>query len=811
MRSLYNLLLLLCIMFFCSLNVKGEEMQRTFEVINASDGLADNSAQTIISLPDGRMVMTTIGYINIYDGIKFTHINTDKGDFYTLPNYTGNYHLYLDNVNRLWIKNKQTVTCVDLLTEQCIANIQDIFRSEGVSTTVVDVFIDSDGNLWMMSEGRFYGSGKEHSIPVADAKQLQDMDVVGDSIFLFYSTGEVVCHEISTGREIYHLSSYDVNQIVNYDRTSVLKRCGDDFIQIRNGVKGAILMHLDTQNRKWHLIKTLEHKLNNIAEHNGLLYIPSAYGYWTYNLLTSEMLHYEHLALVDGRILDTDINVIAFDYQGGMWLGTETRGLLYSRPIASPFEAVPWYSVNRRAEHYALMMDTVSLPDLTAYDQNTNCVCTDSRNWIWIGTQTGLELRRTEAEDPIYITKKDGLLNEVIHSIIEDNNHNIWLSTSHGVACVIVADDTIKLVNSYFECDNIPSETFRNNRAVKTDDGIIAMQAIDYVLVFDPDSFRTHSDQMYNVRPMLINVAVNGRELSAGTTIDDRMMLDKSVSNMRYFKFAHDQNTVVLTFSGLNYFRPLQTFYRIRISGLYDEWRQLSYYDSDGLVNDIGVLRLPLIGLLSGTYKIEVQTSMRPDEWKEEPMVITVEIEKPWWEADGFYILFIFVLSLLIVINVIYYNRNYRLSMRRNNEEKDVLRRLRSYLMRCNDLAHEVFAPDDEEIKGISTNKVDLDSAFVEMMLNISPLLNNEKVTVRDLSAKSCIDINAFYSLVNVNVYKNPRMLARAMRLEYARKMLKETDFTIDEIAEECSFSTPSYFISCFYQHYHITPKDYRD
>ena len=127
MKSIYRLLTILCLLLFVNVSGNAIDSKRTFKVINASDGLADNSAQTILSLPDGRMVMTTIGYINIYDGIKFTHINTDKGDFYTLPNYTGNYHLYYDSSQRLWLKNKQTVTCVDLLTEQCIDDIEGIF------------------------------------------------------------------------------------------------------------------------------------------------------------------------------------------------------------------------------------------------------------------------------------------------------------------------------------------------------------------------------------------------------------------------------------------------------------------------------------------------------------------------------------------------------------------------------------------------------------------------------------------------------------------------------------------------------------
>ena len=60
------LLLLLNVM-----NTAAEE-ERTFQVYNAANGLADNSAQTINCTKTGRIVITTMGQINFYDGQQFT-------------------------------------------------------------------------------------------------------------------------------------------------------------------------------------------------------------------------------------------------------------------------------------------------------------------------------------------------------------------------------------------------------------------------------------------------------------------------------------------------------------------------------------------------------------------------------------------------------------------------------------------------------------------------------------------------------------------------------------------------------------------
>ena len=52
--------------------------RRIFRAITASDGLADNSAQTIKCTKTGRMTITTIGDINFYDGANFSTINPDN-------------------------------------------------------------------------------------------------------------------------------------------------------------------------------------------------------------------------------------------------------------------------------------------------------------------------------------------------------------------------------------------------------------------------------------------------------------------------------------------------------------------------------------------------------------------------------------------------------------------------------------------------------------------------------------------------------------------------------------------------------------
>ena len=70
--------------------IHAERMERVFYLYDASNGLADNSAQTIMCTKTGRMVITTIGHVNFYDGANFVHIDPTAENDFPLPKYSRN-------------------------------------------------------------------------------------------------------------------------------------------------------------------------------------------------------------------------------------------------------------------------------------------------------------------------------------------------------------------------------------------------------------------------------------------------------------------------------------------------------------------------------------------------------------------------------------------------------------------------------------------------------------------------------------------------------------------------------------------------
>ena len=784
---------------------------RRFRVINAADGLADNSAQTIKSTFSGRLVVSTIGHINFYDGSGFTHISSGDSR-YLLPKYKGHYHLYFDDSHHLWLKDKGMVTCVNMLTEQFVSDIGSIFQAQGVKGHVEDMFVDSSGSIWLVQGNNIYSRHGKVSLPLRKGRVLQDMDISDNIVLLFYDDCQVDVYDIIAKKKLYSTNSLNHEEVKDYQESSVIYKYRNGFFQIRNGNNKAVLMWFDLGTRQWTKVLSTDYYLSNMTVKDDVLYIASAYGYWTYDTDSRQIEHYEMIKLTDGRELLTDMNCIEFDRQGGMWIGTEKRGLLYSKYIKSPFNVMTWD--NPLSVKYAEMMDKVCTYDMLVKGHRLNCTYKDSRGWIWVGSLNGLYYFKPGQKDSICVKKEDGMVNDVVHSIIEDGKHNIWVSTSNGIVGLVIKNGKVTFVNSFINSDGIPAEAFGNGRAMRLDDGTIVMQALDHVVSFNPMKMSIMEGNNILLHPKFVRLQVNGTNIFAGTEIDGRVVTEKAVSRLNMIELPSTQNSLSLKFSSLNYFRPIQTYYRYRVSGLQDKWVMLSYYNSRGLVDKNGILHLPLLGLKPGNYMVEVQASMYPGKWTTPPVKVVVRIKEPWWRTTGLTLLISGVFLILIIWNIVIFSGNSRLKMKRNVSEVELFRRIDGFISRAEScrMEKQTRRSVDDESEDV-TSGADLDKDAVELLMELVPYSRNGKLdhnVLVQLAMKKRIKLTDIYDIITNNIFRSPALLTMAMLLEKASRDLIESGMTVEEIAEKNNFASPNYFIAMFFRRYGMTPLQWR-
>ena len=592
-------------------------------------------------------------------------------------------------------------------------------------------------------------------------------------------------------------------------------RHGSGFFQLRNGGHDSVLLFFNLQTLTWQTVLELPYHMNNLAIKGDLLYIASEYGYWVYGLTDGHAEQIAELTLVDGSKLGTDCNTLTFDRQGGMWIGTEKRGVLYARPHSVTFRSYNWSTP--QALEYDQMMDSLEQNIQEYLGKKAYCKITDSRGWSWIGTQVGLYLDRPDHEEVLF-TKQQGLNNNVVHSVIEDQDHNIWIATSCGITFFLIRDGEVAFINNFTLDDNVPNESFENSKAIMLNDGSIAMKAVNHVVVFNPSELTEVNNPhlLTNIKPKLIRLLVNGDIVEPLIPMDNNVIIDRALTRVEHINLKSDQNSISLVFAALNYFRPTQIYYRVRVYEKDNKWTVFASFTSS-LIDDAGILHYPLVNLEPGDYHVEVQSSMFPDIWEEDlpedkRFVWKIHVHQPWWRTTGLFFLVGAVLLILLFVNFAYYIRNTRMRDERNNKEGDIIRKIRFFVERCESLSSQPLMPTQKEIG--DDRQQQLDPEFIDLMTKIMPYVNanqNRTLTMHKISEQGDVDIVKLYEILANNLHKDPRDLNKLVRLNKAEKLLKETDKSIEEIAKESGFYTPNYFLGNFFHKNKMTPTEFRE
>ncbi len=86
----------------------------------------------------------------------------------------------------------------------------------------------------------------------------------------------------------------------------------------------------------------------------------------------------------------------------------------------------------------------------------------------------------------------------------------------------------------------------------------------------------------------------------------------------------------------------------------------------------------------------------------------------------------------------------------------------------------------------------------------------SEKITVKSLCNLVNMSESNFNKLFKKQISSSPIEYLINLRLKKAKKFLRETNYTITDIAIRCGFYSASHFSSCFMKQLGITPSDYK-
>ncbi|MCQ2096071.1 MAG: helix-turn-helix domain-containing protein [Bacteroidaceae bacterium] len=314
--------------------------QTSYSYFNVTDGLSDNRVTSLMQLPDQRMLITTSSGIDVYDGNRFYSYGVGEIPSTRLEKYTGCYHLYVDNHQRLWIKNWHSVRCIDMVTKRQCSDFAELWKTIGVRDSVEDLFVDSYvRHLWVVSGNTLIEAetGKRYS--VGDEGVILDVEVMDGLVYLFMSNGTLCCMSVKGGDDGFSITSDIGNALTSMVVPDTLS---DSFVQIYGLPGQCVLRQFSVKDREWKTLLATDYIMHTIINASpGKAYMTSEKGLWIVDLISGKCQLDTGYSVIGDKEIKLDMNTLCVDHQGGLWMGSASQGLVYANSMRDSFSVSP--------------------------------------------------------------------------------------------------------------------------------------------------------------------------------------------------------------------------------------------------------------------------------------------------------------------------------------------------------------------------------------------------------------------------------------------------------------------------------------
>ncbi|MFO7934275.1 MAG: two-component regulator propeller domain-containing protein [Bacteroidales bacterium] len=390
----------------------------------------------------------------------------------------------------------------------------------------------------------------------------------------------------------------------------------------------------------------------------GFFWIGTSEGIQRFDPVTEQFRLISSPSLSDVRYQDRVTNIYR-DREGTLWFGgARLYRLNQDRDSLVPVELDPHIQSRIR-------------------NMDIRSVYQDSKNRYWICTEgAGLVYFNPSTDSSRIYSSVDGLPNNSVHRILEDDRGDLWISTNYGLSCFDPATGKFRNYDLY---DGLQSNQFSYAAALRARNGRFYFGGVNGFNVFHPDSIATNE---FIPPVVLTELLIFNRPVEIGGS---NSPLQKHISETDQITLKHSQSVITFRFASLNYTSPERNSYQIMMEGFEDEWRDIGTQRSATFTN-----------LDAGRYTFRVRGSNNDLVWNETGTSLQIRVLPPWWRSWYAYVVYGFIILVILSIyrKVFLYQARLKHDIQIKDLEKQQIEELnRMELSFFTNISHEFKTP----------------------------------------------------------------------------------------------------------------------
>jgi len=350
------------------------------------------------------------------------------------------------------------------------------------------------------------------------------------------------------------------------------------------------------------------------------------------------------------------------DKAGMIWVGTNEGVIVFD-----PDEFL-W----NPEKYISLYPDSDSRQTLNSNE--TKVVFEDSKGRIWLGS-TGGGLNLLIRKDPLerssfkHYNANNGLSNEIIQAIQEDDKGYIWVSTESGISKF---DPETERFENFTFSNSRHAAIFNELSSWKKKNGELMFGSYNGVYTFNPSDVAYDT---YAPAVLITELRINGNTVNPG---GEESPLTESITVTEKIVLEHNQNSFNLECTMLNFQMPEFNQYVYYLEGYEKDWNPISR-------NNVATYR----NVPPGSYVFKVKGCNAFGVWNEQETTLEIIVLPPWWKSG--WAVFSYI---VIIIAIAIFASRLIIRMHRLNMAVEVEKQLTEYKLRFfTNISHEFRTP----------------------------------------------------------------------------------------------------------------------
>lgn len=296
-------------------------------------------------------------------------------------------------------------------------------------------------------------------------------------------------------------------------------------------------------------------------------------------------------------------------------------------------------------------------------------------NQVWIGLWGGGLVNYNLTTQQIkHFSKKDGLANNTIFSILPYQNNELWLSTNSGISRFKIKNE--KFTNFSIK-DGLQGMEFNLGAYYKGLDGKLFFGGTDGYNVVNP------SKRFINDIPPIIYLQGIYSE-NENLLLSNKIQHDKN--NQSYIKLPYNKSSITFKIDALHYGEPFENLVAYNFIGLNDEWTVLQNKREFYFAN-----------MNPGEYIFKIRAANSDGIWSPYIKSFSIIIQPPFWQTWWF--ISILVLIVAALLGGFYFSRIALVKKQKLKLERMVRQRTSEVVQQKAELEKQKALIEEEKLK----------------------------------------------------------------------------------------------------------------